>query len=84
MRSQRFVFDSFADCSVAESIRFSPDSFCFFNLLNLHGKFRGSVALRHFAGKAYCLCQRALPCVVRAARISNGERHGKQMKSIRG
>lgn len=40
--------------------------------------------MRHFAGKAYCLCQRALPCVVRAARISYGERHGKQMKSIRG
>ncbi|CUX11374.1 exported hypothetical protein [Agrobacterium deltaense Zutra 3/1] len=38
-----------------------------FNWLNLNGKFRRRVALRHFAGEAYCLCLRALPCVVRAA-----------------
>ncbi|CVI60558.1 hypothetical protein AGR9A_Cc210727 [Agrobacterium salinitolerans str. Hayward 0363] len=44
-----------------------PDSFYLFNWLNLKGKFRRLVAPRHFAGEAYCLWLRALPCVRPAA-----------------
>ncbi|WP_181423890.1 hypothetical protein [Rhizobium sp. UGM030330-04] len=52
--------------------------------LNLNGKFACELTRRHFTGEAYCLCRRALPCVVRVIAFMMVGGHGKQMKSIRG